>query len=86
MAAMVRAANPGLTIHTVVEDFKNENLLFIGTEFGVFATLDGGRSWFRFMNNLPPVAVHDLVIHLSSEESQRGETWVPVVAQGTVQH
>jgi photosystem II stability/assembly factor-like uncharacterized protein len=56
-------ANPGLTIHTVVEDFRNPNLLFIGTEFGVYATVDGGDHWFRFMTNLPPVAVHDLVIH-----------------------
>ncbi len=56
-------ANPGLTIHTVVEDFRNKNLLFVGTEFGVFATVNGGDRWFRFMNNLPPVAVHDLVIH-----------------------
>lgn len=63
ISANLPRANPGLTIHTVVEDFKNENLLFVGTEFGVFATLDGGGSWFRFMNNLPPVAVHDLVIH-----------------------
>ncbi|MCH7490141.1 MAG: hypothetical protein IID05_05545 [Gemmatimonadetes bacterium] len=56
-------ANPGNTLYTIVEDFENENLLFIGTEFGVFVTIDGGKSWSRFRENLPPVAVHDLVIH-----------------------
>ncbi len=35
----------------------------MGTEFGVFVTIDGGGSWSRFMENLPPVAVHDLIIH-----------------------
>lgn len=55
--------NPGNTIHTIVEDLRNPDLLFVGTEFGVFVTLDGGTSWARFMQNLPPVAVRDLVIH-----------------------
>ena len=55
--------NPGNTIHTIVEDFVNQNLLFIGTEFGVFGSTDGGDSWSPFMTDLPPVAVHDLVIH-----------------------
>jgi len=54
---------PGSSIHTVVEDPRSPNLLFVGTEFGVYVTLDGGSSWDRFMNDLPPVAVHDLVIH-----------------------
>ncbi|KPJ87605.1 MAG: hypothetical protein AMS18_14390, partial [Gemmatimonas sp. SG8_17] len=55
--------NPGCTIHTIVEDSRNPNLLFVGTEFGVYVTVDGGTRWSRFMNGLPPVAVHDLVIH-----------------------
>ena len=48
----------------------------------------GGGGWVRHIFAVSPLKkpVHDLVIHLSSEESQRGETWVPVVAQGTVQH
>lgn len=51
-------------IHVVKEDLKNPNLLFAGTEFGVFATLDGGVSWFSLKNkNLPTVAVHDIAIH-----------------------
>ena len=54
---------PGNTVYTIVEDAHNPNLLFVGTEFGVYVTLDGGGHWVRFMENLPPVAVRDLVIH-----------------------
>lgn len=54
---------PGNSVHTIAEDFENENLLFVGTEFGCFVSLDGGNSWTRLMNGLPPVAVRDLVIH-----------------------
>ncbi|MDQ7054738.1 MAG: hypothetical protein Q9P14_18290 [candidate division KSB1 bacterium] len=45
------------------EDAKNPKLLFAGTEFAIYVTLDGGKSWHRLMHNLPTVAVHDLVIH-----------------------
>jgi photosystem II stability/assembly factor-like uncharacterized protein len=50
-------------VYVVTEDTKNPNLLFAGTEFGAYATVDGGRSWHRINNNLPTVAVHDLIIH-----------------------
>ncbi len=53
----------GLTIHTVVEDPVNPDLLFLGTEFGVYASTDGGARWEPFMNGLPPVAARDLIIH-----------------------
>jgi len=55
--------NPGLSLYTVVEDFKNPDLLFVGSEFGVHVTVDGGRSWKRFGTDLPSVAVRDLIIH-----------------------
>jgi photosystem II stability/assembly factor-like uncharacterized protein len=50
-------------VHVVREDPRNRNLLFAGTEFGVFASLDGGASWFSLQNDLPTVAVHDIAIH-----------------------
>lgn len=50
-------------VYVVKEDPRNPNLLFAGTEFSLYASVDGGRSWQRFMNGLPTVAVHDLVIH-----------------------
>ena len=49
--------------HVIREDLENENLLFLGTEFGLYVSLDGGRQWARFTGNLPPVSVRDIVIH-----------------------
>jgi photosystem II stability/assembly factor-like uncharacterized protein len=55
------------SIHVVRADPRNRNLLYVGTEFGLFASLDGGRHWQR-LGGLPTVAVHDLVIHPSARE------------------
>lgn len=49
--------------YVTIEDPVNERLLFTGTEFGVFVSIDGGASWTRLDNNLPRVAARDLVIH-----------------------
>ncbi|MEA2005480.1 MAG: hypothetical protein U9O50_04375 [Acidobacteriota bacterium] len=50
-------------VHVIREDLKNRNLLFVGTEFGIYASLDRGNNWFSLMNNLPTVAVRDIAIH-----------------------
>ncbi len=49
--------------YVVREDLRNADLLFVGTEFGVFASVDRGRSWVQLKRDMPTVAVHDLVIH-----------------------
>jgi photosystem II stability/assembly factor-like uncharacterized protein len=49
--------------HVVREDLVSPNLLFLGTEFGLFASLDGGKQWGQFTAGLPNVAVRDVVIH-----------------------
>ena len=49
--------------YVIREDLKNPDLLFAGTEFGLFISIDGGKKWNRFESNLPKVAVHDIVIH-----------------------
>ena len=49
--------------HVVREDLVNPGLLFVGTELGLFASLDGGKQWGQFTANLPNVAVRDLAIH-----------------------
>ncbi len=49
--------------HVIREDPVNENLLFVGTDVGLYLSLDRGRSWERFMNGFPTVPVHDLKIH-----------------------
>ena len=55
-------------VHVVREDPRNENLLFVGTDLAVYASLDRGRSWRRFMESLPTVPVHDLRIHPRDRE------------------
>lgn len=49
--------------HVIRQDTVSPNLLFLGTEFGLFASVDGGKTWARAGTSLPPVAVRDLVIH-----------------------
>jgi len=53
----------GHCTYVIREDLKNESLLFVGTEFAVFVSTDGGMYWDRLMNGMPTVAVHDLLIH-----------------------
>ena len=48
--------------HTIVEDHVNPNLLFVGTEFGLFFTQDGGGSWHQLKNNFPTISVRDIEI------------------------
>ncbi|MFC1554092.1 WD40/YVTN/BNR-like repeat-containing protein, partial [candidate division KSB1 bacterium] len=50
-------------VYVIIEDLKNPNLLFVGTEFAVFYSVTGGTSWTKLNNNMPTVAYHDLVIH-----------------------
>ena len=50
-------------VRVIIEDTKNPNLLFIGTETGIWFTLDKGENWARLMNGMPTVSVYDLKIH-----------------------
>jgi photosystem II stability/assembly factor-like uncharacterized protein len=50
--------------HKIKEDLVNKDLLFVGTEMGMFASVTGGREWFRMKNRIPEYAlVRDIVIH-----------------------
>ena len=50
--------------HVVKEDLVNPDLLFLGTEFGLWVSLDGGKRWAHYKGGgLPAVAVRDLAIH-----------------------
>jgi photosystem II stability/assembly factor-like uncharacterized protein len=53
----------GHPIYVVREDLLNPDLLYAGSEFGAFVSVDGGSSWQRLGRELPTVAVHDLVVH-----------------------
>jgi photosystem II stability/assembly factor-like uncharacterized protein len=48
--------------HVIIEDLINPELLFLGTESGLFITIDGGLVWSQFKGNMPTVPVRDLVI------------------------
>lgn len=50
--------------HVVKDDFVQKDLLFVGTEFGLFVSIDGGKAWAQFKGSrFPAVAVRDLAIH-----------------------
>ncbi|HSL69745.1 MAG TPA: hypothetical protein VK864_05855, partial [Longimicrobiales bacterium] len=55
-------------VHVIREDLRNPNLLFLGTDVGVYLSFDRGGSWQRFMEGLPTVPVHDLRIHPRERE------------------
>lgn len=55
-------------VHVIREDLVNPNLLFVGTDVGVWMSLDKGASWRKFMSGLPTVPVHDLAIHPRDRE------------------
>jgi len=50
------------TVYAIAEDHQEPDLLFVGTEFGVFFTVDGGRRWAQLTGGIPTIAVRDLVI------------------------
>jgi photosystem II stability/assembly factor-like uncharacterized protein len=54
---------PRGNVNVIREDPKNRELLYAGTEYGLFVSLDGGRVWRRFMNGLPTVRVDDILVH-----------------------
>jgi photosystem II stability/assembly factor-like uncharacterized protein len=50
------------TVYCLAEDPTSPNLLFCGTEFGLYFTADGGKKWHRMKNGLPTIQVKDLVV------------------------
>lgn len=50
------------TVYTVAQDFENPDLLFAGTEFGFFFTIDGGKKWVQLKGGLPTIMVKDIAI------------------------
>ena len=61
--------NDGLDfVHVIKEDTRNRDLLFVGTSVGVYASLDRGATWTKFMTGLPTVPVYDLKVHPRDNE------------------
>jgi hypothetical protein len=58
----IAADLPAGSVYVIMEDPKNQNLLYVGTEFGLFVSLDRGAHWTRW-KGMPTVAIYDLVVH-----------------------
>jgi len=58
-----RGQHPGRAGHVIREDPVNKDILYVGTDTGVYVTTDGGKAWQTIGTNLPAAYVHDLVIH-----------------------
>jgi len=50
------------TVHTIEQDPEVPGLLFVGTEFGFFFSIDGGGAWTKLASGLPTIAVRDMAI------------------------
>ena len=48
--------------HKIKEDIVNRNLLFLGTEFGLYVSIDGGESWAQMNAKIPNCAVRDIQV------------------------
>jgi photosystem II stability/assembly factor-like uncharacterized protein len=53
---------PAETINVVREDPKNKNILYVGTDMGVYVTFDGGTTWETLHGGMSHIPVHDMVI------------------------
>ncbi len=53
----------GEVVKTLTEDLKNPDVLYVGTETGLFATTDRGRTWNRLKGNFPTVRVDEITLH-----------------------
>lgn len=50
------------TVHALQQDFINPDLLFAGTEFGVFFSKNGGKEWIQLKSGIPTIAIRDIAI------------------------
>ena len=55
-------------VYAFAEDHKDPNLLFAGTEYGVFFSADGGVKWMRLRAGLPTIAVRDIAIQKQQDD------------------
>ena len=53
---------PASAVNVIIEDPENEDILYVGTDNGLYISFNQGNSWEVFQNGIPNVAIHDLVI------------------------
>jgi photosystem II stability/assembly factor-like uncharacterized protein len=59
---------PNETINVVKEDPKNENIVYVGTDKGIYVSTNQGEDWQMLGDQLPTVPVHDLIVHPRENE------------------
>jgi photosystem II stability/assembly factor-like uncharacterized protein len=64
----LRANLPWGSTRCLREDVQNPNLLYLGTEFAAWASINRGESWAKINNNLPTVAIHEFAVHPTAGE------------------
>ncbi|MDC1108825.1 glycosyl hydrolase [Flavobacteriaceae bacterium] len=60
--SIVNGIPDGTLVWRLVQDHVNPNLLFLGTEYGVYVSLNQGDKWHKFSNGLPTISIRDLAI------------------------
>jgi photosystem II stability/assembly factor-like uncharacterized protein len=50
-------------VNVIREDPRNQRILYVGTDVGVYVSLDAGERWLALSNDLPSTFVHDLIVH-----------------------
>jgi hypothetical protein len=61
--SLVSNLPPGEVARTISEDLRNPDVLYLGTETGLFATVDRGRRWTRVKAGLPTVPIYEITLH-----------------------
>lgn len=57
-----------LPVHTIKQDFIDENLLFVGTEFGLYFSNNEGGNWNKLKSGIPTISVRDIAIQKEEED------------------
>lgn len=75
---------PRTPVNVVYEDARNADLLFAGTDAGLYVSLDRGAHWTRMNNNMPAIPVRDLLVHPRDRDlivgSYARDLWITNVA------
>ena len=55
-------------INVIREDHRDKNILYVGTDLGIYISLNRGKKWFSLCNNLPTTPVHDIMINKKTND------------------
>ncbi len=61
--AITNGIPAGQAVRTITEDLRNPNVLYVGTEFGLFVSLNKGAQWTHVRANLPTVPINEITLH-----------------------